>query len=106
LAELQQLYRDLSTLENDLRDAGENLDEVRQQKQIVWADMAARNLVAGPEEILFYKIGNALTYGELTVLCLTIPDVCHDQETANELLHAVEQRKEQFAANARAIKNN
>ncbi len=106
LSDLKQLYADLDLLEQDLKRTGEDLTEVREHKAQVWADMAARNLVAGPEEQLFYKINRALTCGELAALCLTIPDVSKDQETANELLHAVEQRKEQFAARARAIQNN
>jgi hypothetical protein len=106
LAELQRLYAELSALENDLRDAGENLEAVQLQKKMTWADMQARNLVAGPAEQLFYKIKNALTPEILNGLAGEILDCKCTREEAAELMDTYRQRAEYFAANARAIQNN
>ena len=106
IAELQQLYRDLSKLENDLRDAGGNLDEVRQHKAQVWRDMAARNLVAGPVEQLFYRIQSAPTPEILNSLAGEILAIKCTKDEASELMWEYQQRAEQFADEARAIRNN
>jgi hypothetical protein len=41
LADLRALYRDLSQLEEDLKAAGADLTDVREEKQIVWGDIVA-----------------------------------------------------------------
>ena len=106
LAALQELYRDLSLLENDLRDVGKNLDEVRQHKAKCWQDMQARNDVATPEEILFYKIQTALTPEILNSLAGEILAIKCSRDEAAELMAEYQQRAEYFASNARAIRNN
>lgn len=135
LAELQQLFRDLSKLENDLRDAGGNsgktcphcgcsgqvpdslkcddcsadfvtIEQVRQHKVQVWRDMAERHNVAGPVEQLFYKIQIALTPEILNGLAGEILAIKCSRDEAGELMAEYQRRAEYFTANARAIRNN
>ncbi len=52
LAALNDLFRELSLLENDLRAKGESIEGVQLQKKLTWAEMVEREKVAGLEEKL------------------------------------------------------
>lgn len=106
LAALQELYRDLSQLENELREAGERLDGVQLEKMAVWADMQARSTIAGPAEQLFYKIQNALTVEALNALAPEVASANCSRGELAELMAEYQVRAEWFAAQHRALENN